>query len=82
MGFDLNSCEQLQRSDSRETALAKQEKPSTLHMIFEQVSAEVCLDLDGGAISLFAASQFELPKALLVLPHQKEWENWGQAFLI
>ena len=31
--------------------------------------------MDGGAISLFASSQFDLPEAQLVFtPHQKEWE--------
>ena len=45
-------------------------------MIFEQVSSQQVLILDGGAISLFAASQFDLPEAQLVFtPHQKEWEK-------
>ena len=45
-------------------------------MIFEQVSRHQVLILDGGAISLFATSQFDLPEAQLVFtPHQKEWEK-------
>ena len=41
-------------------------------MIFEQVSSQQVLILDGGA----KASQFDLPEAQLVFtPHQKEWEK-------
>lgn len=83
MGFDLADhellCEQLQKASVILVGPGlneARENQVILHMIFEQVSSQQVLILDGGAISLFAASQFELPKALLVFtPHQKEWEK-------
>ena len=38
------------------------ENQAILHMIFEQVSSQQVLILDGGAIGLLVASQFELPR--------------------
>ncbi|KXT74119.1 NAD(P)HX dehydratase [Streptococcus sp. DD10] len=83
MGFDLADhellCEQLQKASVILVGPGlkeARESQAILHMIFEQVSSQQVLILDGGAISLFAASQFELPKAQLVFtPHQKEWEK-------
>lgn len=83
MGFDLADrdllCEQIQKADVilvgpglRES----NENQAVLQMIFEQVSSQQVLILDGGAISLFSTAQFDLPEAQLVFtPHQKEWEK-------
>jgi len=83
MGFDLADhellCEQLQKASVILVGPGlkeARENQAILHMIFEQVSSQQVLILDGGAISLFAASQFDLPEAQLVFtPHQKEWEK-------
>ena len=83
MGFDLADhellCEQLQKASVILVGPGLKEateNQAILHMIFEQVSSQQVLILDGGAISLFAASQFDLPEAQLVFtPHQKEWEK-------
>ena len=72
MGFDLADhellCEQLQKASVILVGPGlkeARENQAILHMI-----------LDGGAISLFTASQFDLPEAQLVFtPHQKEWEK-------
>ena len=81
MGFDLADhellCEQLQKASVILVGPGlkeARENQAILHMIFEQVSSQQVLILDGGAISLFTASQFDLPEAQLVFtPHQKEW---------
>ena len=83
MGFDLadheHLCEQLQKASVILVGPGLKEvreNQAILHMIFEQVSSQQVLILDGGAISLFASSQFDLPEAQLVFtPHQKEWEK-------
>ena len=83
MGFDLADhqllCEQLQKASVILVGPGlkeARENQAILHMIFEQVSSQQVLILDGGAISLFTASQFDLPEAQLVFtPHQKEWEK-------
>lgn len=83
MGFDLADhellCEQLQKASVILVGPGlneARENQAILHMIFEQVSSQQVLILDGGAISLFAVSQFDLPEAQLVFtPHQKEWEK-------
>lgn len=83
MGFDLADhellCEQLQKAGVILVGPGlkeARENQAILHMIFEQVSSQQVLILDGGAISLFTASQFDLPEAQLVFtPHQKEWEK-------
>ena len=83
MGFDLADhellCEQLQKASVILVGPGlkeSNENQGVLQMIFEQVSRHQVLILDGGAISLFATSQFDLPEAQLVFtPHQKEWEK-------
>ena len=83
MGFDLADhellCEQFQKASVILVGPGlneARENQAILHMIFEQVSSQQVLILDGGAISLFAVSQFDLPEAQLVFtPHQKEWEK-------
>ena len=83
MGFDLADhellCEQLQKASVILVGPGlkeARENQAILHMIFEKISSQQVLILDGGAISLFTASQFELPEARLVFtPHQKEWEK-------
>lgn len=83
MGFDLADhellCEQLQKASVILVGPGlkeARENQAILHMIFEKISSQQVLILDGGAISLFAASQFELPEVRLVFtPHQKEWEK-------
>lgn len=47
-----------------------------VQLVFDRVQPHQVLILDGGAISLFSTSQFDLPEAQLVFtPHQKEWEK-------
>ena len=83
MGFDLADhellCEQVQKASVILVGPGlkeSNENQGVLQMIFEQVSRHQVLILDGGAISLFATSQFDLPEAQLVFtPHQKEWEK-------
>ena len=83
MGFDLADhellCEQLQKASVILVGPGlkeSNENQGVLQIIFEQVSRHQVLILDGGAISLFATSQFDLPEAQLVFtPHQKEWEK-------
>ena len=73
MGFDLADhellCEQLQKASVILVGPGlkeARENQAILHMIFEKISSQQVLILDGGAISLFTASQFELPEARLV----------------
>lgn len=83
MGFDLADrdllCEQIQKADVILVGPGlkeSNENQAVLKMIFEQVSSQQVLILDGGAISLFSTAQFDLPEAQLVFtPHQKEWEK-------
>lgn len=83
MGFDLADrdllCEQIQKANVILVGPGlkeSNENQAVLQMIFEQVTRHQVLILDGGAISLFSTSQFDLPEAQLVFtPHQKEWEK-------
>ena len=83
MGFDLADrdlfCEQIQKANVILVGPGlkeSNENQAVLQMIFELVSRHQVLILDGGAISLFSTSQFNLPEAQLVFtPHQKEWEK-------
>ena len=83
MGFDLANrdllCEQIQKANViliGPGLKESNENQAVLQMIFEQVSRHQVLILDGGAISLFSTSQFNLPEAQLVFtPHKKEWEK-------
>ena len=83
MGFDLADHELLYEQVQKASVILvgpglkeSNENQGVLQMIFEQVSRHQVLVLDGGAISLFATSQFDLPEAQLVFtPHQKEWEK-------
>ena len=83
MGFDLADQdllrEQIQKADVILVGPGlkeSNENQAVLQMIFEQVSSQQVLILDGGAISLFSTAQFDLPEAQLVFtPHQKEWEK-------
>lgn len=83
MGFDLADrdllCEQIQKADVILVGPGlkeSNENQAVLKMIFDQVSSQQVLILDGGAISLFSTAQFDLPEAQLVFtPHQKEWEK-------
>lgn len=83
MGFDLADrdllCEQIKKANVILVGPGLKESienQAVLQMIFEQVSRHQVLILDGGAISLFSTSQFDLPEAQLVFtPHQKEWEK-------
>jgi len=83
MGFDLADQdllrEQIQKADVILVGPGlkeSNENQAVLQMIFEQVSSQQVLILDGGAISLFSTAQFDLPEAQLVFtPHQKEWDG-------
>ena len=83
MSFDLADrdllCEQIQKANVILVGPGlkeSNENQAVLQMIFEQVSRHQVLILDGGAISLFSTSQFDLPEDQLVFtPHQKEWEK-------
>ena len=83
MGFDLADRDLLQEQIQQASVILvgpglkeSNENQGVLQMIFEQVSRQQVLILDGGAISLFSSSQFDLPEAQLVFtPHQKEWEK-------
>ena len=83
MGFDLADQDLLREQIQKASVILvgpglkeSHENLAVLQMIFEQVSSQQVLILDGGAISLFSSSQFDLPEAQLVFtPHQKEWEK-------
>lgn len=83
MGFDLADRDLLREQIQKASVILvgpglkeSHENLAVLQMIFEQVSSQQVLILDGGAISLFSSSQFDLPEAQLVFtPHQKEWEK-------
>ena len=83
MGFDLADRDLLREQIQKASVILvgpglkeSNENLAVLQMIFEQVSSQQVLILDGGAISLFSSSQFDLPEAQLVFtPHQKEWEK-------
>lgn len=83
MGFDLADRDLLREQIQKASVILvgpglkeSNENQGVLQMIFEQVSRQQVLILDGGAISLFSSSQFDLPEAQLVFtPHQKEWEK-------
>ena len=83
MGFDLADRDLLREQIQKASVILvgpglkeSNENQGVLQMIFEQVSSQQVLILDGGAISLFSSSQFDLPEAQLVFtPHQKEWEK-------
>ncbi len=83
MGFELADHELLCASSSQKASvilvglsLNETENQAILHD-FEQVSSQQVLVLDGGAISLFAASQFDLPEAQLSLhPIKKNGKNY------
>ena len=83
MGFDLADQDLLREQIQKASVVLigpglkeSHESQAVLQMIFEQVSSQQVLILDGGAISLFSSSQFDLPEAQLVFtPHQKEWEK-------
>lgn len=83
MGFDLADQDLLREQIQKAGVILvgpglkeSNENLAVLQMIFEQVSSQQVLILDGGAISLFSSSQFDLPEAQLVFtPHQKEWEK-------
>ena len=83
MGFDLADRDLLREQIQKANVILvgpglkeSNENQAVLQMIFEQVSRHQVLILDGGAISLFSTSQFDLPEAQLVFtPHQKEWEK-------
>lgn len=83
MGFDLADRDLLREQIQKASVILvgpglkeSHENLAVLQMIFEQVSSQQVLILDGGAISLFSNSQFDLPEAQLVFtPHQKEWEK-------
>lgn len=83
MGFDLADQDLLREQIQKASVILvgpglkeSNENLAVLQMIFEQVSSQQVLILDGGAISLFSSSQFDLPEAQLVFtPHQKEWEK-------
>lgn len=83
MGFDLADQDLLREQIQKASVILvgpglkeSHENLAVLQMIFEQVSSQQVLILDGGAISLFSNSQFDLPEAQLVFtPHQKEWEK-------
>ncbi len=78
MGFDLADhellCEQLKKPVCFVGPGLKgsERKPAILHMIFEQVSSQQVLILDGvGAISLFAALSLTCQRLAGLYPHQK-----------
>ena len=83
MGFDMADQDLLREQIQKASVILvgpglkeSHENLAVLQMIFEQVSSQQVLILDGGAISLFSSSQFDLPEAQLVFtPHQKEWEK-------
>ena len=83
MGFDLADQDLLREQIQKASVILvgpglkeSHENLAVLQMIFEQVSSQQVLILDGGAISLFSSSQFDLLEAQLVFtPHQKEWEK-------
>lgn len=83
MGFELADRDLLREQIQKASVILvgpglkeSNENLAVLQMIFEQVSSQQVLILDGGAISLFSSSQFDLPEAQLVFtPHQKEWEK-------
>ena len=58
------------------------ENHAILNMIFEQVSSQQVLILDGGAISLFTASQFDLPEAQLVFTSSKRMGKNCQGLIL